>query len=94
MEREASEMSLSGAVLSFQGRQEFPVGVPPLGTKVALMCPVCSKLFHGRNKKQHLHYHMMTHTGEKPFHCPHCPHRANRLSNLRIHVKTKHSLLN
>lgn len=87
-------MSLSGAVLSFQGRQEFPAGVPPpLVTKVALMCPVCSKVFNGRNKKQHLHYHMMTHTGEKPFHCPHCPHRANRLSNLKIHIKTKHGVL-
>lgn len=80
-----------------QGRQDFSssssssfsVGLP-LNTMMDVVCPVCQKLFTGRNKRQHLHYHMMTHTGEKPFQCPHCSHRANRVCNLKMHIKAKH----
>ncbi|XP_064080274.1 longitudinals lacking protein, isoforms H/M/V-like isoform X8 [Macrobrachium nipponense] len=56
----------------------------------ALTCRVCSRNFSGRNRRQDLERHLLTHTGEKPFCCPHCPHRSNRIGNLRTHVFTVH----
>lgn len=50
-------------------------------------CPSCSKAFVlGTDLKRHL----LVHTGEKPFRCPHCPHRANRKGNMMVHVMNKH----
>ena len=34
--------------------------------------------------------HHLTHTGEKPFQCPHCPHRSNRKGNLKYHIISIH----
>ena len=31
---------------------------------------------------------MMTHTGEKPFACPHCDYRATQKSCLEVHLTT------
>lgn len=56
-----------------------------------ITCPICPRSFSGRNKKQNLEYHIMTHTGAKPFRCPHCSHRSNRMSNLKLHISTQHS---
>lgn len=55
-----------------------------------MLCPVCGKVISGRNKRQNLQYHLITHTGHKPFKCPYCPHRANRSDNMKIHVRTRH----
>lgn len=51
-------------------------------------CHQCSKQF---SSQRDLWRHHLTHTGEKPFKCPHCPHRANRKGNLQTHIKTLHS---
>lgn len=55
-----------------------------------LACSVCGRGFHGRNRRQDLERHMLTHTGEKPYQCPHCPHRTNRIGNLKTHVFAIH----
>lgn len=55
-----------------------------------LPCPECGREFHGLNKKFLLTRHMITHTGEKPYQCPHCPYRANVSSNLTRHLRTVH----
>lgn len=55
-----------------------------------MLCPVCGKVISGRNKRQNLQYHLITHTNHKPFKCPYCPHRANRSDNMKIHIRTRH----
>ena len=60
------------------------------GSGEAVLCPVCGKIIYGRNKRQNLQYHLITHTSHKPFKCPYCPHRANRSDNMKIHVRTRH----
>lgn len=61
-----------------------------VGRGDAVLCPVCGKVISGRNKRQNLQYHLITHTAHKPFKCPYCPHRANRSDNMKIHVRTRH----
>ncbi|XP_045103694.1 longitudinals lacking protein, isoforms H/M/V-like isoform X18 [Portunus trituberculatus] len=39
----------------------------------ALNCPACGKVFAGTKRRYHLERHLITHTGERPFPCPHCP---------------------
>ena len=34
---------------------------------------------------------MRTHTGEKPYECPHCQMRFNQQNGLSYHKKTKHT---
>ncbi|KAK4309655.1 hypothetical protein Pmani_018766 [Petrolisthes manimaculis] len=54
------------------------------GTAV-LSCPHCLKTFMGPGRHQLYDRHVIVHTGERPFTCPHCTYRANQLSNLRRH---------
>lgn len=87
------------AVLLFQGqvaawqstlvahRPHMPATTSP---SVGVECFTCGKTFYGFNRKFLLKRHMITHTGEKPFQCPHCPHRANLKQNLEVHIKRKH----
>lgn len=63
------------------------------GQPKTLSCSVCGKGFSGRSRKQGLMRHMRTHTGEKPYACPHCPHRANMRHNLRTHIFAVHDVL-
>lgn len=53
-------------------------------------CDICNKRFVGINRKYLLKRHLITHSGEKPFKCPHCDHRANIKQNMDVHIKRKH----
>lgn len=57
------------------------------GFKKNYQCPHCN---YSTIKRQHLEYHIRTHTGEKPHQCPHCPYRASHVSNVKRHVAFKH----
>lgn len=56
----------------------------------ALSCPACGKMFAGSKRRYHLERHLITHTGERPYPCPHCPYRANVRENLARHVRHRH----
>ncbi|XP_042875575.1 longitudinals lacking protein, isoforms H/M/V-like isoform X9 [Penaeus japonicus] len=65
-----------------------PAGLS-VGAGVAT-CPVCGRDFRGPYHATLLRRHMRTHTGEKPYACPHCSYRANISSNLTRHVRSRH----
>lgn len=62
-----------------------PAG-PTVGAGVAT-CPVCGRDFRGPYHTTLLRRHMRTHTGEKPYACPHCPYRTAHNSALNVHVR-------
>ncbi|XP_045103693.1 longitudinals lacking protein, isoforms H/M/V-like isoform X17 [Portunus trituberculatus] len=83
--------SFSGLGFQQPSSQDNPPGAGVArGSGEAVLCPVCGKVISGRNKRQNLQYHLITHTSHKPFKCPYCPHRANRSDNMKIHVRTRH----
>ncbi|XP_052343692.1 zinc finger protein 711-like isoform X46 [Oncorhynchus keta] len=53
----------------------------------AHVCVECTK---GFRHPSELKKHMRTHTGEKPYCCPHCDFRCADQSNLKTHIKSKH----
>nr|XP_053631703.1 transcription factor hamlet-like [Cherax quadricarinatus]XP_053631704.1 transcription factor hamlet-like [Cherax quadricarinatus] len=66
--------------------KNYNIGAEQLGN----VCKVCGKVFNGRNWKQNLEYHFLTHTKEKPFKCPICPHRSALKYNLIRHIRNRH----
>lgn len=58
-----------------------------IGGGLSVICPVCGKQI---SRRDNLRVHMRTHTGEKPYPCPHCPHRSKTGGNLRKHVRSIH----
>lgn len=56
----------------------------------AAVCPACGKAFQGRNRRQNLAHHVLTHTGARPFSCSHCPYRATQKAHLKRHLERRH----
>ena len=52
-------------------------------------CMFCCKSF---PSVWHLTRHMRTHTGERPFPCPHCSYRANQKPSLTRHILSIHNI--
>ena len=58
------------------------------GTLHNHLCPLCPKTFQSRADVVR---HMRTHTGERPYKCPHCPYSAALKGNLKSHIISRHS---
>lgn len=74
------EGDTDGGVVSLQMR----------GAERIATCPACGKAFRGRNRHQNLQQHMLTHTGERPFACPHCPYTARQKPHMKGHILRLH----
>ncbi|KAF2368656.1 Zinc finger C2H2-type, partial [Trinorchestia longiramus] len=54
-------------------------------------CQLCGKKCYGRNRKQNLAHHMVTHNNDRNLACTLCPYRASFSSQLLRHVTQVHS---
>uniref|UniRef100_A0A2P2I7E8 Protein abrupt-like n=1 Tax=Hirondellea gigas TaxID=1518452 RepID=A0A2P2I7E8_9CRUS len=65
-------------------------GVAGMGGAVLMLhdCPVCPKMFQSRADMVR---HLRTHTGERPFKCPHCDYSAALKGNLKSHILSRHT---
>lgn len=51
---------------------------------ISFKCRVCKLHL---SSKGNLKVHMLTHTGERPFHCPYCPKRFRQKQSLIVHIR-------
>ncbi|XP_050692052.1 protein tramtrack, alpha isoform-like isoform X6 [Eriocheir sinensis] len=89
----ATPVAPSGSAFSPYSSSGTPRGsTPDLGQvapsdKQAFMCPVCGKQF---GQPYNLRRHLTTHTGERPYRCPHCNYAASQNVHLEKHIRRIH----
>nr|XP_027217363.1 uncharacterized protein LOC113809887 [Penaeus vannamei] len=66
------------------------LGLPPGSHGAQYVCKFCGKIFFYPSS---LEKHIRTHTGEKPFKCPHCNYSASQKSHVKTHLQRRHSNL-
>ena len=54
-------------------------------------CTLCDKVVYGRNRNQNLSKHMLTHSGDKPFHCELCDMTLIGKYQFRVHNERNHN---
>lgn len=54
------------------------------------LCPICQKVFKGRNRHQNLLHHMHIHTGARPYKCPVCPYTGRQHNHIKRHIINQH----
>jgi len=58
----------------------------------SIKCQECSKECFGRNRKQDMARHMITHSKNRPLTCDKCPYRAATFTQLYRHTTLTHGL--
>ncbi|KAG7176288.1 Zinc finger protein 536-like 1 [Homarus americanus] len=82
----------SGAFTPYSASTTPRGSTPDLGQvaptdKQSFMCPVCGKQF---GQPYNLRRHLTTHTGERPYRCPHCNYAASQNVHLEKHIRRIH----
>ena len=55
---------------------------------ILIQCEVC---LYTSARKSDVTLHMRTHTGERPYKCPHCDLQCTQASNVTAHIRRKHA---
>lgn len=85
-----TESSLSTGLCPPQQPPLVPTSGEPPPREASMQCDVCSKVFSGPKRRFLMERHVRTHTGEKPYCCPHCHLRFNQSGNLTRHTRLVH----
>lgn len=85
-----TESSLNIGLCPPQQPPLLPTSGEPPAREAFTQCEVCSKVFSGPKRRFLLERHLRTHTGEKPYCCPHCHLRFNQSGNLTRHTRLVH----
>ena len=83
-----SQQSFSGSNLSACTASHHTILVKQKNSNH--VCTYCQKIF---DRPSLLERHIRSHTGEKPFPCPHCNYRASYRGNLNRHVIHVHQIM-